>query len=141
MTTHTQITTANRGHVDAALHTARSLLACYLGLSLVTLGAIIVLRGDSSIVNPAVWIRASVVVVSAALMMLFVSRAVAGHRRAYLRLRLVSALMLVAIVVIIALPGTFPVWLKLEQGVCGLLLLGVVVQINSRRVRSSFAAR
>ena len=34
-----------------------------------------------------------------------------------LRLRVVTAIMAVAIVVIIALPGMFPLWFKLEQGV------------------------
>ena len=57
----------------------------------------------------------------------FRGRAAEGHGRSYLRLRLVSAIMVVAIVVIIAIPGDFPVWLKIEQGVCGLLLLGVVL--------------
>jgi hypothetical protein len=48
--------------------------------------------------------------------------------------------MVVAIAVIIAIPGTFPLWMKIEQGVCGLVLVGVVVQVNSRRVRSLFTA-
>lgn len=50
----------------------------------------------------------------------------------------VSQIMLVVIVVIIALPGTFPLWMKIEQGVCGLLLLGVVVAVNSKHLRSTF---
>jgi hypothetical protein len=68
----------------------------------------------------------------------FAARLARGSRRAHLRLRLVSAIMLVAIVVIIAIPGGFPVWLKVEQGVCGLLLLGVVLIVNGRRMRSLF---
>jgi hypothetical protein len=40
--------------------------------------------------------------------------------------------------VIIALPGTFPVWLKIEQAGCGPLLIGVAVIVNRRQVRSSF---
>jgi hypothetical protein len=46
--------------------------------------------------------------------------------------------MLVAIVVIIALPGTFPLWLKGEQAVCGLLLLGVALLVNGKHLRSVF---
>jgi len=46
--------------------------------------------------------------------------------------------MLVAIVVIIALPGTFPLWMKFEQGVCGLLLLGVALIVNGKHLRSVF---
>lgn len=34
--------------------------------------------------------------------------------------------MVAVIVVIIAVPGGFPVWMKIEQGVCGLLLIGTV---------------
>jgi hypothetical protein len=44
--------------------------------------------------------------------------------------------MLVAIVVIVALPGLFPVWLRIEQAVCGQLLLGVTVLVNGRRARA-----
>ena len=43
--------------------------------------------------------------------------------------------MLVAIAVILAVPGDFPAWLKVEQAVCGLLLLGVVVLVNRPAVR------
>ncbi len=49
--------------------------------------------------------------------------------------------MLVAIAVIVALPGAFPVWLRVEQAVCGLLLAGVVVLVNGRHLRSLFATR
>jgi hypothetical protein len=33
------------------------------------------------------------------------------------------------------------VWLRIEQAVCGLLLLGVAVLVNGRELRSRFAAR
>lgn len=89
----------------------------------------------------AVWVRASIVVATSLLMVSFAVRTGRGHSRSYLRLRLASGIMLVAIAVIVALPGAFPVWLKVEQGVCGVLLLGVVVIVNGRRVRSAFAAR
>ena len=105
-----------------------------------TLVAIILFRNDPAIVNIAVWIRGTIVVASAALMFVFARRASGGAPRAFLRVRLISAIMLVAIVVIIALPGTFPLWMKLEQAVCGLLLLIVVILVNGRRLRSFFAA-
>ena len=56
-------------------------------------------------------------------------------------MRIVSAVMLAAIVVIIALPGTFPVWMKIEQGVCGVLLLGVCLIAYGKGLRASFGAR
>ena len=62
-----------------------------------------------------------------------------GSSRSYLRLRLASGIMLLAIAVVIAIPGDFPLWMKIEQGACGLLVLGVVCLVNGRHLRSSFA--
>jgi hypothetical protein len=112
----------------------RALVACYLTLSVLTLVAVVLLRGHADLVTPAVWVRTSIVAATALLMMSFVVRAGRGSARAFRRLRLVSAIMLVAIVVILAIPGSFPLWLKIEQAVCGLLLLGVVLQVNSGRL-------
>ncbi|HEX5407179.1 MAG TPA: hypothetical protein VFX16_33290 [Pseudonocardiaceae bacterium] len=119
------------------LRLVRPLVGAYLVISVLTLVAIVLLRNTSA-VNPAVWIRGTIVVASAVLTTVFAARAVKGSRRAFLRLRIISAVMVVAIATIIALPGTFPVWLKIEQGVCGLLLFGVVVLVNGRGARSLF---
>jgi len=115
------------------------LVRCYLALSVLTLAAIALMRDDPALVTTAVWVRASIVVASAALMAAFAARTARGSRGGYRRLRIVSAVMLVAIVVIIALPGDFPLWLKIEQGICGLFLACVVLIANSPRVRSRFA--
>jgi hypothetical protein len=123
-----------------ALRTVRLLVGGYLLLSLATLVAIVLLRDHHSVVNAAVWVRGTIVALTSLLMFSFVARASHGSRAAFLRLRIASAVMVVAIVVIISLPGTFPVWLRLEQGVCGLLLLGVVLLVNGRHLRSLFAS-
>ena len=62
-----------------------------------------------------------------------------GSRGAFRRLRIISIVTTVAIVVIVVLPGTFPVWLKVEQSVCGVLMLGVALLANGRTARSRFA--
>lgn len=116
------------------------LVGGYLALSVLSLVAIVLLRHDAAAVNSAVWTRGIIVTASALLMLAFTVRAARGSRRAYLRLRIVSAVVVVAIAVIVSLPGTFPLWMKLEQGACGLLLLGVVAIVNSRPLRSLFAA-
>jgi hypothetical protein len=100
----------------------------YLAVSVLTFVAIVLLRHHPSVVNDAVWVRATIVMVSAALSFTFAVRAAGGSRRALRRQRILSVVMIVAIAVIIALPGTFPVWLKVEQGLCGLLLIGVAIQ-------------
>ncbi|MFB9834581.1 hypothetical protein [Actinoallomurus acaciae] len=122
-----------------ALRTVKLLVGGYLLLSLVTFVAIVLLRDHHSVVTAAVWVRGTIVALTSLLMFSFAARAARGSRGAFLRLRIASAVMVVAIVVIIALPGTFPMWLRLEQGVCGLLLLGVVALVHGRRLRSLFA--
>ena len=109
------------------MRTTRNLVASYLTLSVLTVLAVFLMRNHAGLVNPAVWVRTCIVAASAALMMSFVIR------RAYTRLRIVSTVMLVAIAVILAIPGDFPLWLKVEHAACGLLLVGVVVKAWQRR--------
>lgn len=82
-----------------------------------------------------------IVAASALLTFAFAVRTARGSRRAYLRLRIASAIMLAAIVVIIAIPGSFPLWMKIEQGACGLIPLGVVAIVNGRQLRAWSAVR
>jgi hypothetical protein len=109
----------------------------YLGLSVLTLVAVVLLRHNAGMVNDAVWVRTAIVVVSASLTFAFAVRAARGSRPALRRLRIVSTAMTLAIAVIVALPGPFPLWLKVEQGICGLLLLGVVLLVSGRRPRAA----
>ena len=122
-----------------AFSLVKALLVGYLAVSVLTLAAIVLLRNDASVVNPAVWIRGTIVAASSVLTLAFAAGAARGSRGAYRRLRIITAVMPVAIVVIIALPGTFPLWMKVEQAVCGVLLLGVVAIVNGRDMRASFA--
>ncbi|WP_043263183.1 hypothetical protein [Streptomyces sp. CT34] len=126
---------------QAAFRGMKWLAGGYLGISVLTLVAIVALRNDAAVVNDAVWVRGTIVVASALLTFAFAVRTARGSRGAYRRLRIVSAVMIVAIAAIIVLPGTFPIWMKVEQGVCGLALLGVALLVNGKQLRSAFAAR
>lgn len=143
--TNTQLTAAadaNLAHPRSrqAFHTIRMLTGGYLALSVLTIAVIALMRNHTAMVNSAVWIRGTIVVISSALTYAFGIRAARGSRGAYRRLRIVATVMVAAIAVIIALPGTFPLWMKAEQAVCGLLLLGVVAVANGRHLRWLFAA-
>jgi hypothetical protein len=131
----------NHPRSRTAFRNVKLLVGSYLGISVLTLVAIILLRDNTTIVTPAVWVRGTIVVASALLTTFFAVQMARGSSGGYLRLRLVSAIMLVAIVVIIALPGTFPLWMKIEQSICGLLLLGVVVIVNGKHLRLTFATK
>jgi hypothetical protein len=130
-----------QSHSQTAIRQVKLLVGCYLGISILTLAAIVLLRNNITLVTPAVWVRGIIVTASALLTIFFAARMARGSRFGYLGLRLESAIMFVAIVVIIVLPGLFPLWMKIEQGICGLLLLGVVVIVNGKHLRSTFATK
>lgn len=119
----------------AALRTIKALTAGYLGLSVITLVVAAVFRDDAAMVNDAVWIRGTFVLLSAVVMMLLAARVARGSRGAYRRMRIIAVVVVVAIAVIASWPGLLPVWMRAEQVVCGLLLLGVVLQLFGRRLR------
>ena len=129
----------NCARTERAFRRIMLLVGGYLAISVLSLVAIVLLRNDSAVVNPAVWTRGTIVAVTSSLMFAFTVQAARGCRRAYLQVRIVSAIMLVAIAVIIALPGFFPLWMKIEQGICGLILIGVVALVNSQHLRRLFA--
>ena len=126
-------------HTANAFRTIRRLVLAYLAVSVAALVAIVLMRDDAAEVNSAVWTRGVVVVITAGLMVLFAARATQGSRDAYRRLRIISIVTVVAIAAIIASPGPFPAWLKVEQGVCGLIMAGVAVLTNGSRLRALFA--
>jgi hypothetical protein len=125
----------------SAMRMVKLLVGTYLGLCVLTLAAIIFFRNNAAIVTIPVWVRGIIITASALLTVLFTAQTARGSSSGYLRLRLVSAIMCVAIVTLIMLPGLFPLWMKIEQGVCGLLLLGIVVIVNGKQLRSIFATR
>src|SRR6516162_8266056 len=84
-----------------AMRRVRFLLRCFLGLSLLTLVASVVLRDHPSLVTPSVWVRGTIVAATALLMTVFATRAARGSRRAYLRLRIVTVVAVVAVVAIV----------------------------------------
>ena len=119
----------------------KGLLLGYLGIGIAALVAVILLRNHPAEVNGPAWVRSIIVVATALVLLSAATLASRGSRGAFLRLRVISIVTTVAIVVIVALPGTFPVWLKIEQSVCGVLMLGVALLANSRGARSHCAAR
>jgi hypothetical protein len=134
-------TQARRPQSQAAFRIVKLLLGSYLGISALTLVAAILLRGNAAIAPIAVLVRGAIVVAHALINLLFAARMSRGSRAGYILLRISSIVMVVAIAVIIAIPGDFPVWFKIEQGLCGLLLLGVALVSFSKPVRSVFARK
>jgi hypothetical protein len=121
-----------------AFRTIRRLLLAYLAVSVAAVVAIVLMRNDSTEVDSTVWTRGIIVAVTAALLLLFAARAAQGSRSAYRRLRIISIITVAVIVAIVAAPGALPAWMKIEQGVCGLIMAGVAVLVSQPRLRALF---
>ncbi|WP_051341805.1 hypothetical protein [Pseudonocardia spinosispora] len=135
-------TTSDASHsaIRRALRTTRNLIVAFIVLSAATCIATFFLNHYApALVNSTVWTRSFLVLADSVLAMLYAVRASRGFTQAHRNLRLLAAGSLVAVVVLVVLPGLLPGWMKLEQALCGLLLLGVVVNVNGRKVRALFA--
>lgn len=132
---HCLIRPDNFIHVDNKLYgRVRALFVAVLAISIATLGIAALIGG-----NAAVWIRSIIVTAIAAVLISLAGKASRGSRAAYLRMRLMSTVAPLAIVIIIALPHDgFPVWVKTEQAVVGVLLLAVAVRVGRKDVRHAY---
>jgi hypothetical protein len=123
------------------LHIAQVLLGGYAVVSVLTLLAIVVFSGNPDIVTDAVWIRGSILAVASLITFALGVSMAKGSRSNYRRVQIIALAQVVAIVVIESIPGAFPLWFKMENGVCGALLVIVVLVTFARTVRTTFAAR
>jgi hypothetical protein len=89
-------------------------------------------------VDAAIWIRCSLVFASSVTLLLIALSAARGSRNAWIRLRIISAVVVVAVIVIVAIPGFLPDWVRIEQAVCGALVLPVAILLNLPRFSALF---
>ncbi|MEN2742754.1 hypothetical protein ABCS02_33685 [Microbacterium sp. X-17] len=125
----------------AALRPVLVLLGCFVAISAALLGFLAVLAAVGIGADIAIWIRGSFVLASGVLLLVFAASAARGSHNALVRLRIVSPIVLAAIVVIVSIPGFLPDWVRVEQAVCGALVLPVVIIVNLHRTRALFPAK
>lgn len=103
------------------------LVGGYVTLSVLTVVAIVVLSvAKPDLVNPQAWVRGIIVAATSILTLAFARGAARGRPRMLLRLRIVVTVILVAIAAVLAFVP-LPLWMVVEQAVCGLLLLATAV--------------
>jgi hypothetical protein len=112
------------------------LLVGFLVMS-VGLAAVTFLLRDH--VPGAAWGRVIGLLVASPLYLLFANRMAAGRRWAYVRLRVLSVVGTIGIAVLVSVPGPYPVWMRIEQGVQGLVLLALAVVLARPAVKARFA--
>jgi hypothetical protein len=128
-------------NTTTAFRKIKLLVGGYLGVSLLGVAAMVLMRRHPAEVNSPVWIQGVLLAVSALVAFNVAGRAARGSRWAYRRLRILSVAVVAAIAVKVALPASFPLWMKAELGLAGLLMVGVAVLANGSQLRARFAAQ
>lgn len=124
----------------AAFRPVLVLLAAFLAVSTAMLAVLVTLTAIGVGLDPAIWIRCSLVFGSSIVLLLIATRAARGSRSALIRLRIIAPVVVIAVAVIVSIPGFLPGWVRVEQAVCGALVLPVAIMVNRARVRSHFTA-
>jgi hypothetical protein len=112
----------------------RTLFVAVLVISIAALGVAAVIGGDW-----VVWLRGAAVAAASVWLVALTGQAARGKRTAYVRIRYVSIAAPIGIVLILLAPDSgYPVWMKAEQGVVGVLVAAVALIVNRRTVREAY---
>lgn len=114
------------------------LLAGFLLVSIAMEAVLVVQSLSGTSVDDSVWIRCSLVLGSSVVLLLLGASAARGSRNAWIRTRIIAPVVVVAVVVIVSIPGFLPDWVRLEQAVCGALVLPVAIILNLPRAAALF---
>ena len=114
------------------------LLTGFLVVSAAMIAVLVAMVANHASVDTAIWIRCSLVLASAVVLLLIAASAARGSRAAWIRLRIISPIVVVAVIVIVSIPGFLPDWVRLEQAVCGLLVLPAAIIVNLPRMGRLF---
>jgi hypothetical protein len=93
-----------------------------LGLCVSLLSVTFALRHS---VSPAVWIRSTIILVVSLFMLWCGKQMRSGRRWAYVRAKWIAVLGTIGFVGVAALPGPFPVWMRIEQGAQAVVFLAL----------------
>jgi hypothetical protein len=129
----TETTTYYRSDLAAARRSAFrpvfALTTAFLAVSAALIAFVIVLTAAGIPLDLAIWIRGGFVLASGVVLLLIARFASRGSRAAFVRLRIVSPIVVAALIVIVAIPGFLPAWMRVEQAVCAAILLPMVILI------------
>ncbi|KWT62260.1 hypothetical protein ADL21_09055 [Streptomyces albus subsp. albus] len=129
---------ASQAPARRALRTAKIFIGVYGALSTAVLLTVVVLAATGHEVTSFMWGRSAGVLASAAVTYWLTVLAARGARWAYLRVRILSVVMPVAIVAIDLIPGALPVWFIAMQAVCALAIGATAFTANGSVLRAAF---
>lgn len=122
-----------------AFQRAKGFVVLYGLLGAIVLATVVVRAATGHVVPGFLWGRSCAVFATSVVAFWFLTLAARGARWAYLRIRVISVVMPIAIVGVDLIPGLCPGWFAVMQAVCALAIVPVAFIVNSSRVRAAFA--
>lgn len=117
----------------------RKLVAAYGAVSVALLVVVVVLAVTGHAVSSFQWGRTGGMFASAAVTYWFTVLAARGARWAYVRVRVISVVVPVAIVAVDSIPGALPPWFAAAQIAGALALVPAAFLLNGRPLRAAFS--
>lgn len=115
-----------------------TLLSVFLVVSAAMIAFLVIVTIFIAPIDIAVWIRSSFVLASSVTLLLFARSAARGSRSSWVRLAIIAPVVVLAVVVIVSIPGFLPGWVRIEQAVCGALVLPVAIMALLPKLRTLF---
>lgn len=137
-TTTTDPALLNTPATRAAFGTIGVSVKIYGALTAAALLAVVAVASTGHMVNPFMWIRAILLPLIAVLLHRLALSASRGSRRAFERLRGISAVFPVAIVGVDLIPGVCPWWYAAVQTLCVLPVVRIAFTTRGAALRAAF---
>ncbi|MEV4250118.1 hypothetical protein AB0J63_42785 [Streptosporangium canum] len=136
-------TTAAAGHVNhpytqQAFGRVKQLVAAYGALSVAVLIVVVILSVTGREVTSFMWGRTGGMFVSAVVTYWLTALASRGARWAYVRVRIISVIVPIAIIAIDSIPGALPPWFVAMQIAGALTLVPAAFIVNRSELRAAF---
>ncbi|GAA3597747.1 hypothetical protein GCM10022419_096340 [Nonomuraea rosea] len=126
-------------HLRQAFGRTKASVAAYGAFSVAVLVVVVLLSVTGSEVTSFMWGRTGGMVASAVVTYWLTVRAARGARWAYVRVRVISVVVPIAIVAIDAIPGALPAWFVAMQLAGALALVPAAFVVNGARLRAAFS--
>ena len=131
-------TLAETAHAQGELRRIKSLVTVYCAFSAVVLVVVVILSVMGHAVSGFMWGRSAGMLTSALAAYWLTGLAQGGSRPAYLRVRIISVVVPIAVVALDSIPGALPLWFAALQIAGALALLPAAFIANGRKLRSAF---
>ncbi|MEV6158007.1 hypothetical protein AB0L53_47470 [Nonomuraea sp. NPDC052129] len=131
--------TTNHQATQRAFGKAKIFIAAYGALSTAVLITVAILAITGHTVTSFMWGRSAGVLASAAVTYWLTGLAARGARGAFLRVRIISIVMPLAIIGVDLIPGVTTAWFAMLQATCALAIAAVAFIVNGSRLRAAFS--